>query len=59
MFELLFSNNFMKSLLGLVLMDKAGLFATSFEYMIFTLIYLVHSFTLASDAVINDYIKKV
>ncbi len=59
LFSMLFSNNHMKSLLGMVLMDKNGFFQTSFEYMVFTFVYLIHSFSFAADALINDYIKKV
>ena len=58
-FEMFFSNNHLKSLLGMVLMDKVGLFQTSFEYMAFTFVFLLHSFTFAADALINDYVKKV
>jgi hypothetical protein len=42
-----------------MLMDKNGLFSTIFEYQIFTLVYLIQSFTLAADSLISEYIKKV
>lgn len=49
----------MLSMLGMILMDKNGLFVTSFEYQVFTFVYVVNSFTLAADQLIVDYIKKV
>jgi hypothetical protein len=49
----------MKSLLGMVFMDKNGLFQTNFEYMVFTSVYLIHSFYYSANGLINDYIKKV
>lgn len=49
----------MKSLLGMVFMDKNGLFQTNFEYMVFTSVYLIHSFYYSANGLIGDYIKKV
>jgi hypothetical protein len=43
----------------MILMDKNGLFVTFFEYQVFTLVYLVNSFTVAADQLIVGYIKKV
>jgi hypothetical protein len=59
LYEMLFSYNYMKSLLGMVFMDKNGLFQTNFEYMVFTSVYLIHSFYYSANGLINDYIKKV
>ena len=49
----------MLSLLSLALMDRNFVLVTAFEYLVFTLVYLLHSFTLASSHVIELYIKKV
>jgi hypothetical protein len=49
----------MINLLGLVLMDKTAIFITCFEYMIFSLLYLLHSLIHASDSLLNDFVKKV
>lgn len=57
--DMIFSFNYMKSLLGMVFMDKNGLFSTNFEYMIFTSVYLIHSFYYSADGLINDFVKKV
>ena len=59
LFAMLFNYNYMKSLLGMVFMDKNGLFQTNFEYMVFTSVYLIHSIYCSANGLINDYIKKV
>ena len=45
----LLKKHYMLNMLGMILMDKNGLFVTTFEYQVFTLIYVLSSFTLASD----------
>jgi hypothetical protein len=45
----LFRKHYMLNMLGMILMDKNGLFVSTFEYQVFTLVYVVGSFTLATD----------
>jgi len=58
-FQSLIRNNHLVSLLSLVFMDRNYVFMTALEYLVFTLVYLIHSFTYASSFVIELYIKKV
>ena len=55
----LFEMHYMMNLLGLFLMDKNFIFMTSFECMIFLMVYVIHSFTIASEKLISDFNKKV
>jgi hypothetical protein len=45
----LFKKHYMLHMLGMILMDKNGLFVSTFEYQVFTLVYILNSFTLATD----------
>jgi len=49
----------MLNMLGMILMDKNGLFVTSFEYQVFTLVYIANSLTLGANELIFNYTKKV
>ena len=56
---MIFRKHFFLSLLGIIVMDKSQVFMTSFEYLVFFFVYVIHSMTLASDEVIQEYNKKV
>lgn len=57
--EAIYSKHYFMGLLGLLTMDKNSIFGSSLEYMVFTFVYLIHSFLLASDHVLSEYNKKV
>ena len=46
---MIFRKHFFLSLLGIIVMDKTQVFMTSFEYIVFFFVYVIHSMTLASD----------
>lgn len=57
--EYIFRKHHFTSLLGLLIIGGASVFATSFEYMVFVTVYTVHSLILGSDYVMERFNKKI
>ncbi len=52
-------HNFFPYLFIYWLVDQKNIFTTSFELMVFTVVYTYFSLVIASKEVVADYIKKV
>lgn len=57
--EAIIKKNYCLSLLAIIMMDRAIVFHTTFEYLVFIFIYLAHSYIRAGELVISNFNKKV